>query len=133
MSRNTPKRRVLLLALAIGAIPFQHAIAQGKTTRLVIGFLPGGPVELVGRIISEQLGRELGQTVVVENRAGANAGIAAEYVARSAPDGQTLYLTTTGAVAIGPVLYESSPTTRCATSRLATSACRSILCAAQLD
>lgn len=109
MFHRTLHRRTLLQALAAGALPLPSAFAQAKTTRLVVGFPPGGPVDLVARILSEQLGRELGQTVVVENRAGANAGIAAEHVAKSAPDGQALYLTSTGAVAISPVLYEKLP------------------------
>ena len=91
------------LALAIGALP---ALAQTKTTRLVVGFAAGGPVDFVARVLSEQLGRELGHQVVVENRAGANAGIAAEFVARAPPDGQTLFLSSTGAIAISPALYE---------------------------
>ncbi len=91
------------LALPLGA---PSALAQTKTTRLVVGFAPGGPIDFVARVLSEQLGRELGQQVVVENRAGANAGIAAEFVAKAAPDGQTLFLTSTGAIAISPALYE---------------------------
>lgn len=86
-----PRRRSLLQlpadSLTLAALP---AFAQTKTTRLM----------------TEQLGRELGQQVVVENKTGANAGIAADFVAKAAPDGQTLFLTTTGAVAISPSLYE---------------------------
>ncbi len=91
----------LLIALAA-----QPAFAQTKTTRLVVGFAPGGPIDFVARVLSEQLGRELGHQVVVENRAGANAGIAAEFVAKAAPDGQTLFLSSTGAIAISPALYD---------------------------
>lgn len=105
-----PRRRSLLqlpaAALTLTALP---AFAQTKTTRLVVGFPPGGPIDFVARLMSEQLGRELGQQVVVENRAGANAGIAADFVAKAAPDGQTLFLTTTGAVSISPSLYEKLP------------------------
>jgi tripartite-type tricarboxylate transporter receptor subunit TctC len=60
----------------------------------------------VARAIAEQLGKEIGHQVIVENKAGANGGIAAEYVSRSAPDAQTLWLTSVGAVAINPSLYE---------------------------
>lgn len=97
----------LLAACALGAgLP---VFAQGNITRLVVAFPSGGPVDFVARAIGEQLGRELGHQVIVENKAGANGAIAAEYVARSAPDGQTLWLTSVGAVAINPPLYEKLP------------------------
>ena len=94
------------LAAAAALVLGSNAQAQTKTTRLVVGFPPGGPIDAVARIMSEQLGRELGQTVVVENRAGANAGIAAEFVAKSTPDGSTLLISTAGAMAISPALYD---------------------------
>ncbi len=64
---------------------------------------------MVARVLSEQLGRELGHQVVVENKPGANAVIAADFVAKAAPDGHTLFLTTAGAVAISPALYDKMP------------------------
>jgi tripartite-type tricarboxylate transporter receptor subunit TctC len=85
------------------------ARAQAKITRLVVAFPPGGPVDFVARTIGEQLGKELGSQVIIENRAGANGAIAAEYVARATPDGSTLWLTSVGAVAINPPLYEKLP------------------------
>ena len=102
------KRYSLLTLLVAGPLLLAApcAFAQTKTTRLVVGFAPGGPIDFVARVLSEQLGRELGHQVVVENRVGANAGIAAEFVARAAPDGQTLFLSSTGAIAISPALYE---------------------------
>lgn len=95
------------LALLAGFAP--PAMAQAKITRLVVAFPPGGPVDFVARSISEQLGKELGSQVIVENRAGANGAIAAEYVARATPDGSTIWLTSVGAVAINPPLYEKLP------------------------
>ncbi len=102
------KRYSLLTLLVAGPllVAAPCAFAQTKTTRLVVGFAPGGPIDFVARVLSEQLGRELGHQVVVENRVGANAGIAAEFVAKAAPDGQTLFLSSTGAIAISPALYE---------------------------
>jgi tripartite-type tricarboxylate transporter receptor subunit TctC len=83
------------------------AFAQGaKSTRLVVAFPPGGPVDFVARIIGEALGRELGQQVIVENRAGANGAIAADYVSHSPPDAHVLWLSSVGAVAINPALYD---------------------------
>ena len=101
-------RRASLLALACLPLLFAPALqAQpAKITRLVVAFPPGGPVDFVARTLAEQLGKELGHQVIIENKAGANGAIAAEYVARSAPDGLTLWLTSVGAVAINPSLYE---------------------------
>lgn len=102
-------RALLAVIAALTMLGVGPALAQGKVTRLVVGFAPGGPIDFVGRVLSEQLSKELGQQVIVENKPGANAGIAAEFVARAPPDGQTLYLTSTGAVAISPALYEKLP------------------------
>ena len=95
-----------VLALSVSLTLTQPVMAQTKITRLVVAFPPGGPVDMVARTISEQLGKELGTQVIVENKAGANGAIAAEFVARSLPDGNTLWLTSVGAVAINPPLYE---------------------------
>lgn len=80
--------------------------ATGKVTRLIVAFPPGGPVDFVARTLSEALGKELGQQVIVENKAGANGAIAAEAVSKASGDGQTLWLTSVGAVAINPALYD---------------------------
>ncbi len=104
-----PTRRTVLLAGAASLALPMTATAQQGTIRLVVAFPPGGPVDFVARAISEGLGKELGQQVIVENKAGGNGTIAAEYVSRSAPDASTLWLTSVGAVAINPVLYEKLP------------------------
>ena len=104
--KNTLRRTTLaLFASAVFACALP-ALAQPKITRLVVAFPPGGPVDFVARTISEQLSKELGTQVIIENKAGANGAIAAEYVAKSANDGSTLWLTSVGAVAINPSLYE---------------------------
>lgn len=90
-------------ALVGASLPLR---AQGKTTRLIVAFPPGGPVDFVARTLSESLARELGHQVIVENKPGANGAIAAEFVSRSAPDASTLWLTSVGAVAINPALYD---------------------------
>lgn len=103
-------RRSLLQLIAAGLVlAAQPALAQGKITRLVVGFPPGGGIDFVARVLSAQLGKELGHQVIVENKVGANAAIAAEFVAKAPPDGQTVYLSSTGAVAISPALYEKLP------------------------
>ncbi len=104
-------RRALALGLAAGlALPLAaRAQAPAKTTRLIVAFPPGGPVDFVARTLAEGLGKELGHQVIVENKPGANGAIAAEFVSRAAPDATTLWLTSVGAVAINPALYEKLP------------------------
>jgi tripartite-type tricarboxylate transporter receptor subunit TctC len=71
---------------------------------MVVAFPPGGPTDFVARLLADKLKSLIGQTVIVDNRAGANGAIGAEYVTRAEPDGATLFLTTVGAVAITPHL-----------------------------
>ena len=85
------------------------ASAQTKSIRMIVAFPPGGPVDFVARSISETLGKELGQTVIVENKPGANGIIAAEYTIKSPPDGSVIWLSSVGAVAINPGLYPKLP------------------------
>jgi len=84
------------------------ASAEGPV-RLIVAFPPGGPVDLVGRVLAEQLTRELHQSVIVENKPGANGNIGAAYVAKGPRDGSVLFLTSVGAVSISPALYQSLP------------------------
>jgi tripartite-type tricarboxylate transporter receptor subunit TctC len=100
-------RRAFALGLTCGALALSSAVlAQARITRIIVAFPPGGPVDFVARTLAEQLGKELGHQVIIENKAGANGAIAAEFVSRSAPDGNTLWLTSVGAVAINPALYD---------------------------
>lgn len=98
-------RRTILASLGTLSLS-PRALAQSKTTRLVVSFTPGGPVDSVARTIAEAFGRELGRTVIVDNKPGANGAIGALDVARSTPDGGTLWITSVGAVAINPSLYD---------------------------
>lgn len=98
-------RRTLLTATAgLLATP---AWAQQKPVRIVVAFSPGGPVDSVARVIAEPLGQALGRTVLVENKPGANGVIGAQDVLRAPADGATLWLTSVGAAAINPALYEN--------------------------
>ena len=83
----------------------QVAMAQtfpSKPIRLVVGVPPGGPADFTARLLAEKLPALLGGNVIVENRTGANATIGADFVAKSPPDGHTLFFTTCGAMAISP-------------------------------
>jgi tripartite-type tricarboxylate transporter receptor subunit TctC len=95
----------ILSILALACVPLGAALAQGSYVRLVVAFPPGGPSDLMARVISEQLGKELKQNVVVENRPGGNGAVAAQYVLHEPADGKTLWLTTAGAITINPYLY----------------------------
>jgi len=75
----------------------------------VVAFPAGGPTDFVGRLLAEKLKDILGQPVIIENKAGANGAIGADFVAKSAPDGYTLFLTTSGAVTITPNLRADTP------------------------
>src|SRR5438445_13414248 len=99
-------RKFAALALSATVVAATPAWAQEKITRLVVAFPPGGPVDFVARTIAEQLGKELNQRVIIDNKPGANGTIGAQSVAQSAPDDMTLWLTSVGAVAINPVLYD---------------------------
>jgi tripartite-type tricarboxylate transporter receptor subunit TctC len=109
-----PTRRAVLRAgaLALGAAGFgRPAAAAGypdRPVRIIVPFAPGGPSDLTARLMSVKLGEALGQTFFVENRAGAGSNLGTAAVARSAPDGYTL-LVTSSAFVVNPGLYKQVP------------------------
>ena len=104
-------RRVLLAALAAVSIA-PAAFAQpypSKPIRMIVGFPPGGGTDVVARVIAQKLSEWYGQTVVVENRAGATGTIGADVLAKSTPDGYTLMMGHANSHAIAPNLMAKLP------------------------
>ena len=105
-------RRSFLLASAAAAMQ-GSVLAQSswpaRPVRMVIGYPPGGSTDVAGRLLAEQLGRKLGQQVVVENRAGAGGTVGATSVVRAESDGYTLLLAASPEVSIAPVIRQELP------------------------
>ena len=102
--------RLLLLAqgaafaLAAALAPAATAAYPDKPIRLIVPYAPGGTTDVLGRTIAEQLRKELGQPVIVDNKPGGNTGIGAQALAGSPPDGYTLLLATAATVILNPLL-----------------------------
>ena len=80
-----------------------------KPIRLIVPFPPGGVADIIARPLAENLSSLLGQSVIIENKAGATGTIGASFVANSAPDGYTLLLGTSNEIAMSPSLFKTLP------------------------
>jgi tripartite-type tricarboxylate transporter receptor subunit TctC len=107
---KTPFR---LLSCTLAALACGAALAQSnfptRAVTLTVGFAPGGGTDTAARIIAKKLTENIGQSVVVENRAGAGGNIAAQHVANVAPDGYTIHLSSVGPLTVAPAMSKNLP------------------------
>jgi len=113
MDRRSLLTRLAAVTMTAGAAVTHRVLAQdaypSRAVRIVIGFGPGSGTDILARLLAEELRLALGQSFVVENRPGAAAQIAAMLVAKAAPDGYTLFLTSNSSHSVNPHLMKSLP------------------------
>jgi tripartite-type tricarboxylate transporter receptor subunit TctC len=100
-------KRLAMAAIVVAAIAPAQAYPERPVT-LIVPFAPGGPTDIIARILSNSLSQSLGQQFIVDNRPGAAGNIGMGVAARARPDGYTLLLTST-AIAVNPALYRNLP------------------------
>lgn len=109
----TQRRHFLALAAVMGVTlagaPAHAAGYPERPIQLVVPFPPGGAADVLSRIVAQRMGKELGQTIIVENRAGAGTILGAQYVAKAAPDGYTLLISSGTTFTVNPAVYEKLP------------------------
>jgi tripartite-type tricarboxylate transporter receptor subunit TctC len=104
-----PSRRALLGAAVLLPLPaLAQPWAPTRPVRIVVTYPPGGVTDIVARIVSEPLAREIGQTVVVENRAGAGGNIGTQHTAQAEADGHSILLGTAALFGVNPVVYAAT-------------------------
>jgi tripartite-type tricarboxylate transporter receptor subunit TctC len=94
-------------ALAATALAVPAVLAQDRTLKILVGFPPGGSVDVIARLLADKLRVSLGQTVIVDNKPGAGGRVALGEIKKAAPDGQTVVLSPSGALVIQPWLYSN--------------------------
>ncbi len=100
---------LFLISIQFVGTAFAQSIYPNKSMRIVVGYPPGGTADQLARVLSEGVGKILGQNVIVENRPGANGNLAADFVAKSPADGYTLLMTAPGPVSVNMHVYPSLP------------------------
>ncbi len=102
-------RRRVLAASLLSLAAVAHAQDNSGAIKMIVPFGPGTTTDTVGRVVAEALGKQLNQTVIVDNRAGAGGSVGSDQVAKSAPDGKTLVMGTVGTHAINAALFRKLP------------------------
>ncbi|MPZ37097.1 MAG: tripartite tricarboxylate transporter substrate binding protein, partial [Rhizobiales bacterium] len=100
---------IAAVVFSFSAVHSAGAFTPNKPVRLIVPFPAGGAVDFTARLIAQRLAEEWGQNVIVENQAGANGNIGAEYVARSKPDGTVLLVSSPGVFTTNRFIYRSMP------------------------
>ena len=98
--------QAIAIALAATSLPLQAQPYPNQPIRLIVPFAAGGPSDVLARAFSQKLGEDFGQPVIIDNKPGAGTNLAAEFVARSKPDGYTIFLMMVGTQAINETLYK---------------------------
>jgi tripartite-type tricarboxylate transporter receptor subunit TctC len=98
--------QAIAIALAASSLQAQAQPYPNQPIRLIVPFAAGGPSDVLARAFSQKLGEDLGQPVIIDNKPGAGTNLAAEFVARSKPDGYTIFLMMVGTQAINEALYK---------------------------
>jgi tripartite-type tricarboxylate transporter receptor subunit TctC len=113
-----PSRQYAAITACLGLAVFASTTARAQedpakypthAIHIVVGFTPGGGNDLIARIVGQKLSDHLGQPVIIDNKPGGGAIVATEYVAKSQPDGYTLLVGASGAMAINPAVYTKLP------------------------
>lgn len=113
MKRMIDRRALLLGIAAVSAVilrigpTFAQTEYPNQPVRMILGFAPGASLDAMARLMAEPMSEFLGQPVIVENRTGASGNLAAEYVARSKPDGYTILFTGSGGIVVNPATYSN--------------------------
>jgi tripartite-type tricarboxylate transporter receptor subunit TctC len=107
------RRSVLAACIGLAALASPVAFAQAdypnRPLRLIVPFPPGGSTDTIARLIAQKMSEQLNQAVVIDNKPGAGGNIGMDLGARAAPDGYTIFLTSTATVAVNPTLYSKLP------------------------
>ncbi len=109
MSRRCAVLLTLMAWCGLGLAQAQAVPYPGKPVKLVVPYAAGGSTDQLARAVADQLGRALGQSVVVENKPGGNTIVAADHVAKSPADGYTLFMGSSASLAVNPLLYSQLP------------------------
>ena len=102
-------RSAALVLLFFAACAWAQESYPGKPVRIIVGYSAGGGNDLIVRVMAPRLSEGLGQPIIIENKPGAQAIIACEYVAKASPDGYTLLMGPTGPMAMNPATYSKLP------------------------